>query len=139
MSLQQGVQVPFHQSLKQEQEINYESRSPEAGFKSISIRSKRVQTLDSDKVCKGVENVRITVECDIEFKEEEVNYLEEHEILLQWKLALKRLIKFRDNERKMFQVVPSAGADPLCATARTCMDIMKKRALSLEVNLKMEV
>ena len=78
-------------------------------------------------------------ECDIGISIEDVKTLDVNELPVAFKLALKRLIKFRDMERQKVGEVPSVPFDPLCRKAYDCMKEMQKIAAGMGLKLQFEV
>ena len=76
-------------------------------------------------------------ECDIGITLVQVAHFDVDELELVFKLALKRLIKFRGKEREKFGEVPSVPNDPLCLKAYECMQALQKRAE--EAGFKLEL
>ena len=78
-------------------------------------------------------------ECDIGISLEKVKEIDEDELELMFRLALKRLIKFRKKERIEFGRVPSVAYDPRCFKAFECMKAMQKRGEIAGIKLELKL
>ena len=76
-------------------------------------------------------------ECDIGITNEEAQGLDVEELPVAFKLALKRLVKFRKKQRDIFGNIPSVRNDPLCKKAFLIIKRMQLYGQVMGINLKL--
>ena len=76
-------------------------------------------------------------ECDIGITNEAAVGLDVEELPVAFKLALRRLVKFRKKERDIFGNIPSVPNDPLCGKAFLILKKMQLYGQVMGIDLKL--